>query len=54
MTDFAFRGPEHDKLKRRMEKRLANADTDEELGRVVKQAAKHGVDWSHMLEKNNG
>lgn len=31
----------------RMQRRLENAESDEQLQRVIKDAAKYGVDWSH-------
>lgn len=30
----------------RMERRLRNAESDEQIQRVIKDAAKYGVDWS--------
>lgn len=33
----------------RFRKRLIDADNDEALKKVVRDAAKYGVDWSHML-----
>jgi len=30
----------------RMQRRLENAESDEQLQRVIKDAAKYGVDWS--------
>ena len=33
----------------RMLRRLENAESDEQLQRVVKDAAKYGVDWSQYV-----
>jgi hypothetical protein len=38
-------------IKARMEKRVGNAQDDVELERVVRDAAKYGVDWTYMLAK---
>ena len=38
-------------IKTRLERRLKNADDDGELAKVVRDAAKYGVDWSHLLPK---
>jgi hypothetical protein len=33
----------------RMQRRLENAESDEQLQRVVKDAAKYGVDWTQYV-----
>ena len=33
-------------IARRFQKRLENAGSDDELARVIRDAAKYGVDWS--------
>lgn len=33
----------------RMQRRLQNAGGDDDVRRVVNDAAKYGVDWSHLL-----
>jgi hypothetical protein len=38
----------------RFQRRLQSADDDEALARVVRDAARYGVDWSHMLGKADG
>jgi hypothetical protein len=38
----------------RFQRRLQNAGSDEELERIVGDAAKYGVDWSHMLDRASG
>ena len=31
------------------QRRLSNADNDDDLTKIVRDAAKYGVDWSHLL-----
>jgi hypothetical protein len=38
----------------RFQRRLQNANSDDELTSIVNDAAKYGVDWSHMLNKATG
>jgi hypothetical protein len=38
-------------IRARMEKRVGMADDDVELERVVRDAAKYGVDWTHLIAK---
>jgi hypothetical protein len=38
-------------ISKRLERRVQNAGDDEELSRVVRDAAKYGVDWSYLLGK---
>lgn len=36
---------------KRFQRRLDNSGSDEELTRIVRDAAKYGIDWTHMLAK---
>lgn len=54
MNDFAFKKdtvPLTPDIRKRLERRAKRVDNDEDIRRVVKDAAKHGVDWSHLMEK---
>lgn len=37
-------------IRARFERRLKKADSDKELKKVIQDAARYGVDWSHMLK----
>jgi hypothetical protein len=39
------------RIQQSFQKRLRNAGDDEELARIVRDAARYGVDWSYMLAK---
>jgi hypothetical protein len=38
-------------IAQRFQRRLENANTDDALRRLVNDASKYGVDWSHLLNK---
>ena len=39
-------------IRRRFQKRLENAESDDHVRRVVRDAARYGVDWSHHLPES--
>jgi hypothetical protein len=43
--------PINPSIAKRFQRRLENATDDAALARVVRDAAKYGVDWSHYLAK---